>query len=163
LIDGPEVVEGREFVQGELALHGLGDAGAVVEQKAPAVAADGEGGIEHLGIIQGLLHAVAERKDRPFDLDHDQWDVADGVEDEVCALRAALHLGALKPVGEGAADDDAPVGQPDLFAELLLRPAGADQRRDDVFGADIAFAELADVHAGVCPVIDSTRTHGCSL
>jgi hypothetical protein len=40
-----------------------------MQQKAVAVAADGEGRVQHFGIGQGLLHAVPDRKIGLFGLD----------------------------------------------------------------------------------------------
>jgi hypothetical protein len=42
----------------QFAFHWLSETGAVVQEKAIAVAADGKRCIQHFGIGQGLLHAM---------------------------------------------------------------------------------------------------------
>ena len=79
LVDRPEVVVGREFFERELALRRLGDSGTVVQEKAVAVGADRDGGVEHLRVIQRLLHAVAQIVDRAFGLDDGDGDASFGV------------------------------------------------------------------------------------
>jgi hypothetical protein len=54
----------------------------------------------------------------------------------------------LAAADQPSADDDAALGEADLFADLLhLVPTGPPQSGRDELGADVAFAEASIVHA----------------
>ena len=72
LVEVPEFLMGWKFVEGDFPDGGLGEPGAVVKEKALPVRADGDGGVQHFGIKQGLLHAMAEVEDGAFGLDDGQ-------------------------------------------------------------------------------------------
>ena len=118
-----------------------------MQQEAFAVAARGKGRIEHLGVVERLLDALADGEDRPLDLDYHERDVAGGVEHIVSPLGTALHAGLPEPIGEVAADDDPSSGQLHLFPKLLLCPPGVRQSWGDVLCANVALAEVGDIHA----------------
>ena len=82
------------MVEGELALNGLSDTGAVVDKKAIAIGTDGKRGIQHLGIGQGLLHTMADCKDLFRLASNDsERQVRDAVENIIRALGPPLASG----------------------------------------------------------------------
>ena len=104
------------------------------------VGSKGKWNIQGLGIIECLLHAVADAVGVILGLDHCQWNVRLVMENVIGPLGAAAR-------DQPAAHDDAPLGETHLFADLFHHvPVGLDQGRRDTFGADIAFAQGALVH-----------------
>ena len=83
---------------------GAARAGAVVEHEAVAVRGEDEGDVERLGVVEGLLHAVADAVVVVLGLDQRERDVGLVVEDVVGALGLAAG-------DQLAADDDAALGE----------------------------------------------------
>ena len=132
----PEFGRRRESVERELLLDGRVLAGAVVHEEGVAVAADGKRHVERLGVVQPLLHAVADAVVVVLGLDDGDGQVGGVVEDVVGPL-------LLAPRVQLAAHDDAAVGEGDLLAHLGGEiPARLLQGRGDVLRADVAFREL---------------------
>ena len=93
-------------------------AGAVVKNEAVAVGGKDEGDVQSLGIVESLLHAVADAVVVVFGLDDGDGDIGLVVEDVVGTLGLATG-------DKLAPDDDAALGESDLLADLHHRiPAG---------------------------------------
>ena len=111
-----------------------------MEDEAVAVGGEDKRNIERLGVVERLLHAVADAVVVVLGLDDGDGDVRLVVEDVVGALRLAAR-------DELAADDDAALGEADLLADLRhLVPARALDGGRDELGADVALAEVLLVH-----------------
>ena len=90
-----------------------------------------------VGVVERLLHAVADAVVVVLGLDQRERDVGLEIEDVVGALGLAAR-------DQLAAHDDAALGEADLFADLRhLIPARLPQGGRDELGADVAFAEGA--------------------
>ena len=110
-------------------------AGAVVEQKAVAVGGEHERNVECRGVVERLLHAVADGVVVVLGFDERDGDVRLVIEDVVGALGLAAG-------DQLAADDDAAFGEADLPANLRgFVPPGLYDGGGDVLGADVGFAE----------------------
>ena len=101
----------REGVERQLGFRLAALAGAVVEQEAVAVGGEDEGDVEGRGVLERLLHAVADGVVVVLGLDEGDGDVRLVVEDVVGALGLAAG-------DQLAADDDAALGEADLLANL---------------------------------------------
>ena len=111
-----------------------------MEDEAVAVRGEDEGDVERVGVVQRLLHAVADAVVVVLGLDQRERDVRLVVEDVVGALGLAAG-------DQLAADDDAALGEADLLADLRhLIPARLAHGGRDELGADVAFAEGFLVH-----------------
>ena len=138
----PECFGRREFAQRDLGFEGAIGAGPVVEDEAVAVAGEGEGHVEHRGVVERLLDAVAHRVIVVLGLDDGQRQAGLVVEDVVRAADAVLVTPAGLP-----AHHDAAVGEPHFLAHLQLGvPLRRSDRRRDVLGADVAFGQRLLVH-----------------
>ena len=129
-------------------------AGAVVDQEGVAVAADGERHVERLGIVQPLLHAVADGVVVVLGLDDGDRQVGGVVEDVVGALLLAARV-------QLATHDDAALGEGDflpyLRGEIPARPL---QGGGDVLGADVALGEVFLVwHLGAAGTVWRKRPY----
>lgn len=140
-VDGEKLLAGGEVVECDFALGRAGDAGSVVEQEAVAVGADREGGIEHFGVVESLLHALTDGEAAAFGFDDGDGDVRVGVEHVVGALGAAGPVGIVLSHRKRAAHEHAPLGECHLLAEMALLPAGFRDRGGDALGADVPLAE----------------------
>ena len=110
--------------------------GPVVNQEGVTVAADGKRHLECFGVVQALLHAVADGVGVVLGLDDRNGQVGGVVEDVVGPLLLAARV-------QLAAHDDAALGEADFFAHLRGEiPAGPLQGRGDVLGADVALGEF---------------------
>ena len=128
------------MVQGEIGLSRRARAGAVVENEAVAVGGEYEGDVERFGVVERLLHAVADAVLVVLGLDDREGNVGLVVENVVGAL-------GLATCDQLAADDDAALGETDLLADLVhFVPAGAAEGGRDELGADVAFGEASLVH-----------------
>ncbi len=105
----------------------------VVEDEAIAVGGKHEGNVQGLGVVQPLLHAVADGVGVVLGFDHGDGDVGFVIENVVGPL-------ALAPADELAPHDDAALGEAHLLADLRhLVPSGLAQGRRDELGTDVAF------------------------
>ena len=59
-ITGPQLLWGGKGIQAEERFRHVARAGAIVENEAVAVGGEDEGNVQRFGIVQGLLHAVAD-------------------------------------------------------------------------------------------------------
>jgi hypothetical protein len=110
-----------------------------MKDESIAVAGEDEGHVECQGVVEGLLHAGADRMIVVFRLDKSDGDTL-VVEDVVSALGLAAGY-------ELAADDDAALREGDLAADRGgLVPPGGDDGGRDLFRADVVFAEGLLVH-----------------
>ena len=101
-----------------------------------------EGDVERFGVVERLLHAVADAVVVVLGLDDREGNVGLVIEDVVGSLGFAA-------CDQLAADDDAALGEADLLADLVhFVPAGAAKGRRDELGADVAFGEGVFVHGG---------------
>ena len=127
-----------------------GSAGAVMEQEAVAVGGEYEGNVQGVGVVEGLLHAVADGM--VVVLGFDQCDGQVGL-----VVQHVVGPLALAPADQLAAHDDAALGEVNFLADLRhLVPACLAQGRGDELGADVAFAQALLVHGGwfgSCPVL----------
>ncbi len=131
----PELGGAGEFGEGDFGF-GLVGVGGVVEDEAVAVAAEGEGDVEHFGVFKGLLHSLADRFVVVFGFDHGDRQVGFVEEDVVGAF-------GFTATDQFAAHDDASGGELDFFADLGVEvPTGGGEGGGDVFGADVAFGEV---------------------
>ena len=114
-----------------------------MEHEAVAVRGENERDVEGGGVVEALLHPVADAIRVVFGLDQRQRDVGLVIEHVVGALRLAA-------ADQLAADDDAALGEADLFPDLRhhipSRPAHG--RRDELC-ADVTFAEASFIYAGI--------------
>ena len=114
-----------------------------MEDKAVAVGRKHERDVERRGVVESLLHAVADAVVVVLGLDQRDRDVGLVVEDVVGTLGFASG-------DQLAANDDAALGEADLLADLHhFIPARLLNGRGDELGADVAFAEVFLVHAGI--------------
>ena len=113
-----------------------------MENEAIAVRTEDVGDVERFGIVERLLHAVADAVRIVLRLDQCDRNIRLVVENEVGFLRlAARH--------QFAAHDDTALGEIDLLANLRhFIPARALYGGQDELGADVAFGEVSLVHAG---------------
>jgi len=121
----------RDFA-GDSAIGG----GTVVLQEGVTIGAVGEGHIQYFGVLEGLLHAIADRVVVILGLDDGQRDVG-FVEEQI------VRLLRLPPLHGLAADDDAAFGEISLLADLghhvPLAAVYSDQRGRYILGADVCF------------------------
>ena len=145
----PQVSGRREGVETKVQLARRTGAGAVMEYEAVAVRTEDEGDLQRFGIVERLLHAVADAVGVVLRLDQGDRNVRLVVENKVGLLRlAARH--------QLAAHDDAALGEIDLLPNLHhLVPACALDGRQDELGADIALGEASLVHTGQPPPCSS--------
>jgi len=93
------------------------------------------------GILEALLHAGADAVVVVLRLDERERNVRLVIEDVVSPLGPA-------PGDQLASDNDAALGESNLFADLRhLIPASLPDRRGNELGTDVAFAEELLVHA----------------
>ena len=111
-----------------------------MEHEAVAVRGEHEGDIERRGVVEALLHAVADAVGVVLGLDQRDRDVRLVVENVVGPLGLAAR-------DQLAAHDDPALGEIDLLANLHhLVPPGALDGRQDELRADVAFGEASLVH-----------------
>jgi hypothetical protein len=127
-----------------------------VKDEAVAVRREHERHIEHLGVPEPLLHAIADAVVVVLRLDDRERHVGVGleVEDVVGELR-------LPARDELPANDDAPGREVNVLTHLRMHvPPGLGKRWRDVLRADVALGELLLVHE----TFESTtkRQPGCS-
>ena len=119
------------------------ESGAVVKDKPVAVGGKNERNIEGYGIIEGLLHAVADAVVVVLGLDDGDRDVRLVIKDIIGAL-------GLPAGDEFPADNDAPFSKSDFLADLHHPvPARALDGGTDEFGADVAFAQILLIYGSV--------------
>ena len=105
----------------------------VVKDEAVAVGGENKRNVERFGVVERLLHAVADGVVVVFGLDQGDGDVGLVIEDVI----GALDLAAADQL---AAHDDLPLGETELLADLRhLVPPGVSQGGRDELGADVAF------------------------
>ena len=114
-----------------------------------AIGAVGEGHVQHLGVVQGLLHAITDGVIVILGLNDSNGDVGFAVKDVVGSFGPA-------PADQLASDDHSPLGQADFFAYLCLHvPTGLlHDGWGDEFGANVLLAEglfLAGFHDSAGP------------
>ena len=120
------------MVEREVPLARGARAGPVVEYETVAVGGEHEGYVQRLGIVERLLHAVADAVVVVLGLDDREGDVGLVVQDVVGAFGLAAR-------DQLAADDDAALGEVDLLADLVhLVPACPAEGGSDELGADVA-------------------------
>jgi hypothetical protein len=125
----PEEGGAGEFGEGEFGVGVVG-VGGIVEEEAVAVAAEGEGDVQHVGVFEGLLHALADRFVVVFGFDDGDRQVGFVEEDVVGAFLFAS-------ADQFATHDHSSGGELDFFADLGVEvPAGGCEGGGDVFGAD---------------------------
>ena len=121
------------MVQGEIPLARCARAGAVVKYETVAIGGKHEGDVQRFGVVERLLHAVADAVRIVLGFDDREGDVGLVVQDVVGAL-------GLAACDQLAADDDAALGEAYLLADLEhFVPARATEGGGDEFGADVAF------------------------
>jgi hypothetical protein len=107
-----------------------------VKNKTVAIGREYKGNIEGYGIIQGLLHAVADAVVVVLGLDDGNRNIGLVIEDVVGAL-------GLPARDQFSADDNSPFGKSDFLADLNHPiPASALDGWADELGADVAFAKI---------------------
>jgi hypothetical protein len=112
-----------------------------VKDKAVAVGREHERDVEGHGIVEGLLHSVADAVVIVLGLDDGYRNIGLVIKDVIGALGFAAR-------NELAPDNDASLGEIDLLADLHHPvPARAFDGGADELGADIALAEVFLVHA----------------
>ena len=114
--------------------HAIGQ-GGVAEDKAVAIAGDGEGNVQQRRVIDGLRHAGTDRMAVVFGLDHNQRDVG-LVKQHVIGTEHGLFV-----AGGMVATHHHPARPQGVLAVNLLDRVPArllDGRRDELF-ADIRF------------------------
>ena len=96
--------------------------------------------MQGLGVVQPLLHAIADGVGIVLGLDQGDRDVGLVIQNVVGPLAPA-------PADELAAHDDTALGEADFLADLRhLVPPGLSQGRCDELRADVAFAEAFLLH-----------------
>ncbi len=112
-VAAPELVRCREGVEGPHGFAALENPRAVVKYEVVAVGGQNEGDVEHVGVLQSLLHAMPlglgivlglDDRDRPVLLNEEQ--IIDPL-----GLAARGHL---------ATDQDLPLGEAHLLAHLPI-------------------------------------------
>ena len=115
-----------------------------MKDKAVAVGREHKRDIERHGIVESLLHAVADAVVVVLGLDDGDGNIGLVIKDVIGALGFAAG-------NELSANDDAALGEIDLLADLHHPvPARAFHGGAYELGADIAFAEVFLVHAVIC-------------
>ena len=142
LIKSPQVFIGGELGERQFAFDGLGQAGAVMEQKAIAIGTDGKGCVQHFGVVEGLRHAFADPKTISFRLHHGQGQIGLGVKNVIGPFGTAFDFGIFNAGRHVAANHDATVRQFDLLAKLRLQPTRLLDGGRNELGANIALAEI---------------------
>ena len=139
----PQVAWRRKGIEGERVFLG-GGIGTVMEEEAVAVGGEDEGDLQGVGVVEGLLHAVADGMVVVLGFDQCDGQVGLVVENVVGPL-------ALAPADQLATHHDAALGEVDFLADLChLVPARLAQGRGDELGADVAFAQALLVHGDWC-------------
>ena len=130
----------RESAKAEGGLPLGACARSVVEEESVAVGRKDEGDIQGLGVVQPLLHAVADGVSVVLGLDERDRNVWLVVENIVGAL-------GLPARDQLAAHDDPALCKAHFLANLqqLVPPSLAQGRRDEL-GADVTFTETFLVH-----------------
>ena len=136
----PQLAGRRESVKAEGGLPLGTRARSVVEEEPVAVRRKYEGDIQGLGVVQPLLHAVADGMSVVLGLDERDRNVWLVVENIVGAL-------GLPARDQLAAHDDPTLGEAHFLANLqqLVPPRLAQGRRDEL-GADVTFTKTFLVH-----------------
>lgn len=139
LIPLPQFLRRGKAAEGDLSFNIPLAQGFVVLVKAVSVGAVGEEQVQHLGVLQRLLHAGAYRQRIFLCLDHCNGDVVDH-QDVICPFRRASLI-------------ELPADVYPSFGELVEGglpkhlgmnvPAGLLQSRGDVLHADVDFGKLA--------------------
>ena len=129
-------------------------AGAVVLEEGVAVGAVGERDVERLGVLERLLHAVADGVVVVLGLDDGERDVRLVEEDVVGLLRLAPRDGL-------AADDDPALGEVVLLEDLASSgpTCGRHDRGGDELGADVGLGELFLIHASLLEALDDEKNY----
>ncbi len=136
----PQVGRAGKFIEGERRFRCRALAGAVVEHEPVAVGGKDKGDVQRGGIIQSLLHPVADGVGVVLGFDQGDGEIGLVIEDIVGPLGFAAG-------DELAANDDSAFGERDLATNLrCLIPAGLNDRWRDALGANIGFAEGLFVH-----------------
>jgi hypothetical protein len=140
-ISRPQLGGRREGVERKVDLTRNAGTGAIVEHEAITVRGKHEGDVQRFGVVDRLLHPIADAMRVVFRLDDRDRDVGLVVEDVIGALGfTARH--------KLAAYDDAALREAHLLADLQhLVPTDRTEGGRDELGADIAFGEAAHVHA----------------
>lgn len=136
----PERCRIGKFIQGQLPLNRsiLGD--LVVEEKAVSIGTENKRNLQHLGISQCLLHAVAKAVAVVLGLNNRDGDIGLIEEHVVSPLVPGAGM-------ELTTHNHPTLGEGELFPDLGGNiPARLLQCRRDELGADIAFGELLLVH-----------------
>jgi hypothetical protein len=137
----PELLGGRELVEGEFRFDGAGLRGFVMEQKTIAVAAEDERHIQRSGIAEGLLHSRADRVVVVLGLYDRERNVGLVVKDVIHPLLGSTGMNFSTHI-------DATIGEAHFLANLSLQiPSSRHKAGGDKFRADIAFAERFFIHA----------------
>jgi hypothetical protein len=105
-----------------------------VEHEAGAVRGENEGDVERDGVIERLLHPIADAVGIVLGLDQGERDVRLVIENVVGALGLAAR-------DQLAAHDDPAFGEANFLADLqhLVPPSPSQGGRDEL-GADVTFA-----------------------
>ncbi|MNG85937.1 hypothetical protein D3C79_447070 [compost metagenome] len=137
----PKLARAGEILQRDLGFQ-LGRIGLVMKYEAIAVAGKYEGHIQQAGIIEPLLHPLANVMLVGFGLDHRQWQAHLVIEHDIGRfdLFACRHL---------AAHHHLAIPQLHLLADLcqVIPPRRLDSRQQ-VFGDDVSFGEGCFVDLG---------------
>src|ERR1019366_1432381 len=114
-----------------------------MKNKTIAVGREHERNIEGHGVVEGLLHSVANAVVIVLSLDNGDWNIGLVIEDVIRAL-------GLTTGNELSPDDDASLGESNLLADLHHPvPARAFYCGTDEHGTDIALAEVFLIHVGL--------------
>ena len=117
-------------------------AGAIVKNKGVAIGGEHEGDIQRFGVVEGLLHTIADAVAIVLRLDQRDRDIRFVIEDDVSLLRLAAR-------DQLAANDDSALGEKDLLPNLRHRiPAGLFYGGQDEFATNVSFGETTLVHRG---------------
>ncbi|MCU0684831.1 MAG: hypothetical protein MUF34_21735 [Polyangiaceae bacterium] len=136
----PKLVRGRKLIETHLALDLRRLPAAIVKEKPVAVRSERKGHVEHLGVVERLLHAGAEAMLVVFGLDDRDRQVRPVVEHVVGAAPPRSRAGF-------APRQHPPSGKLDLFANLGLHvPACSHECGRDELRADVSLRECLFVH-----------------
>ncbi|GEM_PF-1842423 len=140
-VAGPEFSRSRKSIQRQRGFQLGAGPGAVMENKAVAIGGKDERDVERDGIVQRLLHPVANLVRIVLGLDQSDGPVGPVVEDVIGSL-------GLTPSNQLAAHDDPAFSEADLAPNLGgFVPAGACQVRRDVLRTNVAFTQELFAHA----------------
>jgi hypothetical protein len=114
-----------------------------MEEERVVIGGEDKGDVQHLRVVEGLLHAGAEGVIIVLGLNQGNGNVGLVVEDVVGAFRLAAR-------DQLATNDDSPFREADFLTNLRVNvPSRRHDGRGDVLRADVALAQVLLVHAAI--------------